>query len=563
MASNFIPQVDYTSRDYAAIRDDMIALIPTFLPEWTTTDASDFGITLIELFAYMGDMLNYYIDRAANESFITTATQRASVLSIASLLGYTPSTGTPSTVTLTFQNSTASTITVPAGTQVATTTTVNGVTTQIIFETDLEITVPAAVGAVRGSEDVTATQGFTIFEEYIGDSNGTSYQKFSLARTPLISGSTEVYANDVAYTKVDYLIDANYNDPVYTVNTDANNVSYINFGDNISGRIPPQGSIYVTYRIGGGASGNVGPNTLTYLLTNVVSGLTVNNQEAAAGGSDPESTDTIRFNAPYSLTALNRAVSLQDYAALAIQVSSVGKAVADATSFNNITIYMAPYGDVSLGTPGVDSNGDPNAIFDNTADTLLTYLTDKAPATTTITVLPPTYVPIDITLTVNILPQYRQKTVSDAVYAALTQSLEFSNVIFAEEYVLQYVLSSILNVGGVSYADVTLLSRTDATFTGDIAASSATISNVSDFTHLEVGQKIAVTGGTVTIPTGTTISSIDTVAETITLSANCGGSSTTTGAALKVIGVNTIACATNEIPKAGTITVNPVGGITI
>ena len=32
MASNYIPSVDYTSRDYAAIRDDMIALIPFLLP---------------------------------------------------------------------------------------------------------------------------------------------------------------------------------------------------------------------------------------------------------------------------------------------------------------------------------------------------------------------------------------------------------------------------------------------------------------------------------------------------------------------------------------------------
>ena len=144
MASNYIPQVDYTSRDYSSIRSDLVALIPNILPEWTSTDASDFGITLIELFAYMGDMLNYYIDRSANEGFINTATQRSSVLSIANLLNYTPSNGTPATVTLTFQNSTASIISVPAKTQVATTTTVNGLTTQIIFETDSTISVPAA-----------------------------------------------------------------------------------------------------------------------------------------------------------------------------------------------------------------------------------------------------------------------------------------------------------------------------------------------------------------------------------------------------------------------------------
>ena len=142
MASSYVPQVDYTSRDYASIRDNMIALIPQFMPEWTNTDASDFGITLIELFAYMGDMLNYYIDRAANEGFISTATQRSSVLSLAQLLGYSPSAASPATVTLTFTNTTGSDITVPAASQVATTTTVNGINTQIIFETDFSVVVP-------------------------------------------------------------------------------------------------------------------------------------------------------------------------------------------------------------------------------------------------------------------------------------------------------------------------------------------------------------------------------------------------------------------------------------
>ena len=563
MASNYIPQVDYTSRDYAAIRDDLISLIPKFLPEWTTTDASDFGITLIELFSYMGDTLNYYIDRAANEGFINTATQRSSVLSIANLLGYTPSIGTPATATLTFSNSTGSTIVVPALTEVATTTTVNGVTTQIIFETNTQVTVPAAVGAVRGTVSVAATQGETISNEYLGDSNGTAYQSFTLSKTPLINGSVQITVNNVVYTKVDYLIDAGNNDPVYTVTTDADGVSYISFGDNISGRIPPITSIYATYRIGGGASGNVGPNTLTYLLTNVVGGLTVNNQDAASGGSNPEATDTIRFNAPFALSALNRAVSLKDYGALSIQVSAVAKAIAEAESFNNVTIYMAPYGDISLGTPGVDINGDANTIFNNAAAKLLSFLTDKAPATTSVTILPPTYVPVNISLTLNILSQYRQTTVSDAVYAAIRNLLDFDNVVFAEEFPLQYVLTAISAIDGVAYADVALLSRSDATFTGNITAGSPTIANVSNFAYLAVGQKLSVTGGTVTIPSGTTISSINTGASTITLSANCGGSSSTTGAALSVIGVNNLTFATNEIPKAGVITITPAGGITI
>lgn len=570
MASNYIPQVDYTSRDYAAIRDDMIALIPSILPEWTSTDPSDFGITLIELFAYMGDMLNYYIDRAANEGFLTTATQRSSVLSIAKMLNYTSSTGTPATVTLTFQNSTASIITVPALTQVATTTTVNGISTQIIFETNTDLSVPAASGAIKGAGTVTATQGTTVIDEYLGDSDGTAYQTFTLSQTPLIANTSQISANGVSYTQVNYLIDAGYNDPVYTIETDANNISTINFGDNISGRIPPSGAIYATYRVGGGASGNVAQNTLTYLISNVTAGLTVNNQVAAAGGADPESTDSIRFNAPYALTALNRAVSLSDYAALAVQVPSVSKAVADATVYNNILLYMAPYGDTGFGTPGVTSTGDASAIFNSASSDVLTFLTDKAPATTTLTILPPKYVPINININLYVIDQYKQSTIITAVNSVLQSILSLDNVIFAEQFVLQYVLSAIGTVSGVSYADVTLLARADAAFTGDITNGSSTINNVSSFLNVAVGQQVALQTGstsTATITSGTTISSFDSVAKTITLSANVSGTGSATGASLwtssvSTTGVNNIQCATNEIPKAGVITITPYGGIT-
>ena len=103
---NYVPQVDYTSRDYLSLKEEMAALIPYFAPNWTNRDPADFGMTLIELFAYMGDQLNYYIDRSLNEAFITTSSQRDNVLKIARLLGYTPTESTAAKVTLTFQNST-------------------------------------------------------------------------------------------------------------------------------------------------------------------------------------------------------------------------------------------------------------------------------------------------------------------------------------------------------------------------------------------------------------------------------------------------------------------------
>src|SRR3954453_6932873 len=83
--------LDYTSRDFTAIRSQLVGLAQGFMPEWETVgEASDFGTLLLELFAYMGDVMHFYIDRTASEAFLGTALRRQSVLYIADMLGYTP-----------------------------------------------------------------------------------------------------------------------------------------------------------------------------------------------------------------------------------------------------------------------------------------------------------------------------------------------------------------------------------------------------------------------------------------------------------------------------------------
>jgi hypothetical protein len=366
---NYVPQVDYTSKDYTSIKEDMIALIPNYLPAWTNRDASDFGITLIELFAYMGDVLNYYVDRSANEAFIGTASQRDSVLQIARLLGYNPTTSVASSVTLTFYNSTASPITVPAKTQVATSASTTG-GTQIIFETSNAVTVAAQVSGVKGSSTVTAVQGYTVSSENIGTSTGLINQVWEIQKSPLISGSISIVAGTSTFTEVPYLIDYNNYDPVFSTYTNASGNSFVLFGDNISGRVPDTDAIiYATYRVGGGLTGNVAANTLKTIITNAVSGLSVNNVAAASGGADEETTDSIRANAPLSLKALNRAVSLADYSALTV-AGGAAKANAVADVYTSVTVYFAP----SAGDLGVNIDGvTPSDVFNTYKTTIYNY----------------------------------------------------------------------------------------------------------------------------------------------------------------------------------------------
>jgi uncharacterized phage protein gp47/JayE len=80
--------IDYLARDYNSFRQALLDLIPAKLPEWTDRSEADFGVVLIELFAYMGDILSYYQDRIANEAFLTTAQERRSVINHLRLIGY-------------------------------------------------------------------------------------------------------------------------------------------------------------------------------------------------------------------------------------------------------------------------------------------------------------------------------------------------------------------------------------------------------------------------------------------------------------------------------------------
>ena len=102
--SNIPISVDYTGRDYYSIREQLIARIQERIPEWTASDPADFGVALVEAFAYMGDLISYYIDRTANEFSLATATQRNSLLNIAQTYGYIPAGYRSSTVELTFFN---------------------------------------------------------------------------------------------------------------------------------------------------------------------------------------------------------------------------------------------------------------------------------------------------------------------------------------------------------------------------------------------------------------------------------------------------------------------------
>jgi len=82
-------QVNYTSRDYVSIRQDLINYLRTFFPDqWQDFNVASPGMALVELNAYVGDLLSYLADKKFNELFLDGLTERVSAYRLAKTLGY-------------------------------------------------------------------------------------------------------------------------------------------------------------------------------------------------------------------------------------------------------------------------------------------------------------------------------------------------------------------------------------------------------------------------------------------------------------------------------------------
>tara|TARA_R100000008_G_C3587681_1_gene173875 strand:+ start:8852 stop:10642 length:1791 start_codon:yes stop_codon:yes gene_type:complete len=87
--SKIKPSINYTSRDYTSIRADLESHVRRYYPD-TFRDFSEasFGALMLDTVAYVGDVLSFYVDYQANESFLDTAMEFDNILKLSRELGY-------------------------------------------------------------------------------------------------------------------------------------------------------------------------------------------------------------------------------------------------------------------------------------------------------------------------------------------------------------------------------------------------------------------------------------------------------------------------------------------
>ncbi len=251
-------------------------------------------------------------------------------------------------------------------------------------------------------------------------------------------------------------------DRQFVVQRDAEGTATLVFGDGFNGLIPPASNapgtptnINATYRIGGGPQGNVPVNTVFTPSSPAKVGavdLTITgaiNIQAAAGGTSAEDFDRARSFAPHLYRTQERAVTLQDYRDLALQIAGVGKALAVALDWNQVALYIAPTGQVT--EPSELLKRDIAAFFES-----------RRMASTTLTILGPQPADIYLGATIQAQPYYLKSDVQAAVEQAVADYLGFDAVDFGQPIYLSKIYDVIQNLPQVVSLDVYRFSRKPA-----------------------------------------------------------------------------------------------------
>jgi uncharacterized phage protein gp47/JayE len=455
------PVVDYMARDYDSLLQSMRAMIPYKLPEWRDFESElDFGNVLLQLFAHMGDILSYYQDRIANESFLGTARTRRSIIQHLRLIGYQLGTAAPAaaSLTMTVPGSCNDTVTISRGDAFATKSSKSSSSVRFEYNSESPLTIEwGKVSATEGRkyfEGIPVEEGRLIRDEIVGESDGTANQRFVLAHAGLIlrAQGQESVTKDIIlstgpgeeWTLQESLAFSREGQMDFVIEIDEHDRATIIFGDGVFGAIPVALSqIRATYRVGGGPAGNVPRDSITTIVEApqlALIGAQVSNPEPATGGAERESIEHAVGLAPAVFRSRKRAVTRDDCEALARDFKGVGKVRARAGNWNTVKLYVAPEGG--------------GHVSDVLEANLLAYFEDKRPVSTIIQVEDVDYVRIYITAEVGVESYFHEQDIEVEIQEAVGTYLAFDQVDFGKTVYLSKLYEKIEDIRGVAYVNI-------------------------------------------------------------------------------------------------------------
>lgn len=314
--------------DFFKIRNNLKNYLRT-QSTFTDYDFEGSGMAvLLDILTYNTYYNSFYLNMAANESFLDTAQVRQNILSHAKAINYVPNSAQGSLSKVNIKAT-------PSGAEDNSTTIITLDKYTRLIGQDVDgvnytfVTVNSnTVSKVGGSftfANVFVKQGEVITYQFEASSNNLSrrYQipSSNVDTTTLVVTVQESSANTYTteYKLAQDLTEITANSRTYFIEEDDQLYYTIYFGDNILGKRPDDGNIIIVTYLD--TLGSVSNNISRFTFAEPIGGkfkdnVSVTTVQTSYGGVDKETVDNIRFRAPYYYTAQNRCVTVNDYETL-------------------------------------------------------------------------------------------------------------------------------------------------------------------------------------------------------------------------------------------------------
>lgn len=321
-------QLNVTELDFATIKENLKTFMQS-QEEFQDYNFDGAGLTiLLDILAYNTHYNATLAHLQANEMFIDSAVKRNSVTSIAKTLGYTPTSRRSARANITLQidppvSFTNTSLTVTRDTPFTAKTAKN---TYTFFPKEDYVSglVILETGATGFSFPMELIEGKRVTNTFVVDQSNTS-GPFVLPNGNIDTTTIRVRVQQSnAVTSIttwnfyDDIVDVTGTTKAFFVEEGPSGLYEIRFGDGIIGQQLQVGNIVsIDYIVSSGSAANSIPNfSASRTFTASGESKLVYLGSAATGGSEKESVDSIRYNAPKFNSTKNRVVTTDDYETL-------------------------------------------------------------------------------------------------------------------------------------------------------------------------------------------------------------------------------------------------------
>jgi hypothetical protein len=300
--------------------DNIKGNLKTFLKAQTEFKDYDFegsGMSvLLDTLAYNTHYLGFNANMLANEMFLDSAALRSSVVSHAKTLGYEVSSPRAPIATVNISLSTSgSTKTMPAGTSF--TTSIDGTNYQFVTVADVTA---SNTGSAVPFDSVNIYEGSYVTTRYTVDVNDVD-QRFLLSDarsdTTTLTVKVQNSASDTTtttYTRAKDITQLSTSSTVYYLQETDSGLFEVYFGDGtVSAALSDGNIVILQYVITNKTAANGASSFSSPASIDSVTGVTVTTVTNASGGSEAETIQSIKLNAPLDYAAQGRCVTVDDY----------------------------------------------------------------------------------------------------------------------------------------------------------------------------------------------------------------------------------------------------------